>query len=104
MYSRKIGHSRVKNIFKFASSKMGTVYRVESALEFDTCFHLEYSPKIKSFEAQPFGFKYDFGEKSLPYTPDFRARFIQRKIAAEKLGVGLILVTEEQIRVNPNYK
>jgi len=132
MYSRKIGHSRVKNIFKFASSKMGTVYTVESALEFDTCFHLEYSPTIKSFEAQPFGFKYNFGEKSLPYTPDFRiennqsqeqfievkplaktycedfrARFIQRKIAAEKQGVGLILVTEEQIRVNPilnNFK
>lgn len=51
---------------------MKTVYTVESSLEFDTCFHLEYSQKIIQFEAQPLGYKYQFDGKVLPYTPDFR--------------------------------
>ena len=37
---------------------------MESSLEFDACFHFEYSPKIKAFEAQPIGFMYDFEGKS----------------------------------------
>lgn len=51
MYRRNLRHSRVKNIFKFVSSKMNKVLTVESRLEFDTCFHLECSPDISFIEA-----------------------------------------------------
>lgn len=125
MYRRQLKHSRVKNLFKFVSSKMNQVMTVESYLEFDTCFHLEYSPLITSFIAQPEGFIYRFAERELPYTPDFQivenkeikwievkpfaktqeSGFLQRFKAKQKkaqgLGVPLILVTEKQIRVNP---
>lgn len=60
MYRRQLKHSRVKNIFKFVSAKMKQVMTVESYLEFDTCFHLEYSPQVTSFIAQPEGFRYRF--------------------------------------------
>ncbi len=125
MYRRKLKHSRVKNLFKFVSAKMNQAMTVESYLEFDTCFHLEYSSSITSFAAQPEGFIYRFDGKDCPYTPDFqivengsvkwievkplartlRPDFLQRfKVKQEKalaLGVPLILVTEKQIRVNP---
>ncbi|WP_330960723.1 hypothetical protein [Photobacterium sp. 53610] len=39
---------------------MNQVMTVESYLEFDTCFHLEYSPQVTSFIAQPEGFFYRF--------------------------------------------
>ncbi len=55
MYRRHLKHSRVKNLFKFVSAKMNTVFTVESSLEFDTCFHLEYSSTVKEFETQPLG-------------------------------------------------
>jgi len=51
MYRRNLKHSRVKNLFKFASLKMDSIMTVESALEFDRCFHFEYSPDVISFEA-----------------------------------------------------
>jgi hypothetical protein len=50
---------------------MDSIMTVESALEFDTCFHFEYSPKITSFEAQPEGYYYNYLDKKLPYTPGF---------------------------------
>ena len=46
MYRRNIKHSRVNNIFKFASQKMKTVFTVESFLEFDTCLHFEDAPGV----------------------------------------------------------
>lgn len=125
MYRRNLRHSRIKNIFKFVSSKMNKVLTVESRLEFDTCFHLEYSPDISFIEAQPEGFIYPFQDKHLPYTPDFlivdkgerklievkpfkktqspefQQRFSAKKAQAENFDIPLILVTEKQIRVNP---
>ena len=126
MYRRKIKHSRVKNLFKFASQKNKATCLVESALEFDACFHFEYSPAIVAFEAQPLGFKYDFEGRTCPYTPDFllthsdgtqkyieikpvkelakdefRLRFEQKQLASKQLGIELILVTDKQIRVFP---
>ncbi|WP_275423234.1 TnsA endonuclease N-terminal domain-containing protein [Pseudoalteromonas sp. MMG022] len=100
---------------------------VESSLEYDACFHFEYSPKIKCFEAQPLGFMYEFEGKSNRYTPDFLltntsnkqqlieikpkyktessdfiARFSQkRKTAREDLGIDLVLVTDAQICIEP---
>ncbi|MFD1009109.1 Tn7 transposase TnsA N-terminal domain-containing protein [Oceanisphaera ostreae] len=126
MYRRRLKHSRVKNLFRFASSKTKSVLTVESSLEFDTCFHLEYSPEITTFEAQPEGFYYSFEGKRCPYTPDFkvhhqqsgeqfievkplakalkedfRARFQAKQQAARDAGVTLLLVTERQIRIYP---
>lgn len=124
MYRRRLKHSPVKNLFRFASSKSKSVLTVESSLEFDTCFHLEYSPEVTTFEAQPEGFHYGFEGKRCPYTPDFkvhhqqegvqfievkplakalkedfRARFQAKQQAAHDAGVTLLLVTERQIRV-----
>lgn len=126
VYRRHLIHSRVKNLFKFVSAKMDTVFTVESALEFDACFHLEYSHDIISYEAQPEGFIYEFNGRPCPYTPDFKinhavsefqfleikpvgktndADFIERfkakRVQATKNGISLILVTENQIRINP---
>ena len=126
MYRRHLNHSRVKNLFKFVSAKMNTVFIVESSLEFDTCFHLEYSPAVKEFEAQPEGYYYIFEGRECPYTPDFRvvdqhgnACFIEVKPSAKvakpdflqrfpikqqkaiELRSPLKLVTESQIRVDP---
>jgi len=126
MYRRHLKHSRVKNLFKFVSAKMDTVFTVESSLEFDTCFHLEYSPVVKAFEAQPEGFYYDFEGRQCPYTPDFRVidysdnacflevkpsdkvanpdflqRFSVKQQRAIDLSFPLKLVTEKQIRINP---
>ena len=119
MYRRHLKHSRVKNLFKFVSAKMNTVLTVESSLEFDTCFHLEYSPAVKAFEAQPEGFY-------CPYTPDFRVvdqqgnvsfievkpsdkvaepdflqRFPIKQQRAIELSCPLKLITERQIRIDP---
>ena len=105
---------------------MDTVFTVESALEFDACFHLEYSQDITSYEAQPEGFFYEFNGRPCPYTPDFKinhavnglqfieikpagktndADFIERfkakRAQATKNGISLILVTDNQIRINP---
>lgn len=126
MYRRNLKHSRVKNLFKFSSLKNNTVLTVESALEFDTCFHLEYCKEIVCFEAQPEGFYYHFEGKKLPYTPDFRVsyedgreafleikpaskidgdefrrKFVGKMEVAKSLGCPLSLVTDNQIRVNP---
>ncbi len=126
MYRRRLKHSRVKNLYKFSSPKMDRVLTVESSLEFDACFHFEYTPDISSYEAQPEGFYYSHGEKSLPYTPDFlvldkakgsffvevkpyaelgkekfREKFACRRRSALELGLPLLLVTEKQIRSTP---
>ena len=68
MYRRKLKHSRVKSLFKFVSAKMNQAMTVESYLEFDTCFHLEYSSSITSFAAQPEGFLYRFDGRDCSYT------------------------------------
>lgn len=126
MYRRKLGHSRVKNLYKFSSYKNNDIMTVESFLEFNTCFHLEYDEKITSFCAQPEGYHYHYESKELPYTPDFKImnvdgrssvlevkpsrklqncellkRLIARKEAAKRLGYEFILVTENQVNASP---
>ncbi|MDD9173522.1 TnsA endonuclease N-terminal domain-containing protein [Aliivibrio sp. S2TY2] len=123
MYVRTLKQSQVKNISKFMSLKNDSIIRTESMLEFDMCFHLEYSPDVVSFESQPQGFYYEYQGKHLPYTPDFlithssgrqqlleikplsktqrpdfQSKFIQKQQAAQKLNLSLILITEKQIR------
>ncbi|NAW86554.1 TnsA endonuclease N-terminal domain-containing protein [Photobacterium halotolerans] len=104
---------------------MNQVFTVDSLLEFDACFHLEYSPNIESFETQPVGFVYQCLNRDCPYTPDFKIvekgitkyievkpwkeskesdfqlRFPAKQQKAAELGIPLILITEKQIRVNP---
>jgi len=123
MYIRNLRKpSPNKNVFKFASTKVGDVIMCESTLEFNACFHNEYNDLIESYGSQPEGFKYEFMGKSLPYTPDtvvvykdkcvkyheykyetetaeplFRERFSAKRAACLKMGAQLILVTENQI-------
>lgn len=126
MYRRHLKHSRVKNLFKFASTRMKTVFTVESSLEFDACFHLEFSSLVETYEAQPEGFYYYFDGQKFPYTPDFLVtdcknrpyflevkpaelvvvpeflqRFPAKQQAAFDLNCPLKLVTEKQIRISP---
>ncbi|MYL24302.1 endonuclease [Halomonas alkaliantarctica] len=132
MYRRKLRHSRVKNLYKFASFKTGCSHTVESSLEFDACYHFEYSPQVKTFVAQPLGFAYLIDGKTNPYTPDFKTsshnqsttfievkphvktlhpefikKFHAKKEAAYQQGCDLILITDLQIRKSPalnNFK
>ncbi|WP_448565923.1 Tn7 transposase TnsA N-terminal domain-containing protein [Thalassotalea ganghwensis] len=115
-----------KNVYKFASSKVGSVIMCESSIEFDACFHHEYNDNVEYFESQPMGFHYQVNNKWNPYTPDalvryksgkcklieykpysktqdleFQHEFNAKKANAATLGYELILVTEQQIRVNP---
>ena len=123
MYKRNIKHSRVKNIFKFASLKNRTSLTVESSLEFDACFYFEYDKSISSYEMQPIGLYYQYDDKSHPYTPDFLVsyrggkniyyeikyeddacdvefyhRFQYKKIKYREQELDLRLITERQLR------
>ncbi|WP_261883511.1 TnsA endonuclease N-terminal domain-containing protein [Vibrio pelagius] len=71
MKKRILRNSSVKNISRFVSLKTDSIHTVESDLEFDTCFHFEFSAKILTFEAQPIGFEYHLDGKRRKYTPDF---------------------------------
>ena len=97
----------------------------ESGLEFDACYHLEFSPSIVAFESQPTGIQYQVANKTRHYTPDFRItkstgeieyievkpekihasakfrdEFELKRAAYKALGYKLILVSEKQIRNN----
>ena len=127
MYLRDLRKpSANKNVYKFASRKVGSVIMCESSLEFDACFHHEYNENVVYFESQPEGFHYQINGKWNPYTPDaliqyksgecklieykpfsktqdinFQNEFKAKKAHAALFGQELILVTEQQIRVNP---
>ncbi|AXT73705.1 TnsA endonuclease N-terminal domain-containing protein [Vibrio sp. dhg] len=127
MYDQTQKASYVHNIRKFMSLKNDAVVRTMSVLEFDFCFHLEYNPNVKSFISQPDSLYYLFNGRRCRYTsdflvkglngqsslievkhsskinnPDFRARFAEKKkTAIECYGLGLRLVTDKQIRINP---
>ncbi|MFA8091449.1 TnsA endonuclease N-terminal domain-containing protein [Klebsiella oxytoca] len=105
---------------------MNSILTLESSLEFNACFHLEYSTAVKTFEAQPEGFYYNFDGQICSYTPDFRVtdysensyylevkpskrvihsdfkeRFFAQQQAAIDLSTQLKLITEKQICVEP---
>lgn len=124
MYVRNLRKpSAIKNVYKFSSSKNLSVILCESSLERDCCYHLEYCKDVVSYKSQPEGFYYSSGNKLCPYTPDFlvlnqdgseyflevkplnetfpdgfKNAFASKRIAAQKLGKPLILVTDKQIR------
>ncbi len=116
----------MKNLYKFASLKNRASLTVESSLEFDACFHFEYSKSVSAFEAQPIGFYYQYYGKSLPYTPDFlvsiadgkqiyyevkyskdacnpeiKDRFRHKQRSCIEQGSELRLITERQLRKGP---
>jgi hypothetical protein len=126
MYKRTLKKSTVKNIHKFASKKCDDMMILESSLEYDACFHFEFSKKIVMFESQPIGFRYQLCGQTRSYTPDFLVTFDNdeqifyevkpfckiesedfglefraKQAAAHNLGIELELITEKEIRVKP---
>ncbi|MBD1573702.1 hypothetical protein HC725_10525 [Vibrio sp. S17_S38] len=124
MYVRNLRKpSANKNVYKFVSAKNGCTIMCESSLEYDCCYHLEYSDDVVSFESQPHGYKYFYLGKCHFYTPDFlvhkkdgtfyfievkplsktfssefKYMFYKKQITANELGASLLLVTDRQIR------
>jgi hypothetical protein len=124
MYVRNLRKpSANKNVYKFVSAKNGCTIMCESSLEYDCCYHLEYSEDVVSYCSQPKGYKYTFNGVSHSYTPDFyvvyrdgSTGFIEVKplkmtfepgfkeifrcmqAEAHNLNTQLILVTDRQIR------
>lgn len=126
MYKRTLKKSTVKNIHKFASKKCDKMMVLESSLEYDACFHFEFSKKIVMYEPQPIGFHYNLCGQVRSYTPDFlitldneeqifyevkpfcktepeefELEFKAKQAAALNLGIELELITERKIRVKP---
>ena len=127
MYIRNLRKpSANKNVFKFASAKTKSTILCESSIEFDACFHHEYDENVLFYESQPKGYYYILDGQSRSYTPDalvkyrngklqfieykpsskksdvsFQREFTAKQKAAQKLGIQLILVTTEQIRITP---
>lgn len=124
---RKLGKSRNKRIYGFNSIKSMRHFRVESSLEFEACYHLEFQANISSFEAQPLGYEYQSFGRTAKYTPDFKTTdrhsnqeeileikaekeaysrtfqeiFTHKQAAAEELNTPLNLLTESEIRKEP---
>jgi len=119
-------NSTEKNISRFVSLKTNSIQTTESLLEFDACFHFEFSSEILTFQAQPITYHYQLNNKTRRYTPDFlcnfdngdtiffevkpkvktlsdefKERFQAQKEAALEMGAGLELITDEQIRIYP---
>ncbi|MCY9844538.1 TnsA endonuclease N-terminal domain-containing protein [Vibrio caribbeanicus] len=126
MKKRILRNSSVKNISRFVSIKTDSIHTVESDLEFDACFHFEFSAQISTFEAQPIGFEYYIDGKRRKYTPDFLVTYkdsyqsfyeIKPKRIAEKdefkekfraqkeqaldCGKDLYVLTEDNIQIYP---
>lgn len=74
MYRRKLGKSKVNNIHRFVSFKNSSTLLTESALEFDSCYPLEYDHNVIAYEAQPEGFEYIYQDEVHKYTPDFSSK------------------------------
>jgi len=62
------GHSATG---KFPSLKLGRMVQFESLLELDFIHLLEYDPTVTRYEEQPLTIEYQYGKKTLRYTPDF---------------------------------
>ncbi len=103
---------------------------LESPLEADLCYHLEFDDKVKSYQAQPLSFQYYFEDKVHTYYPDFEVRYTDGTIcyfeikfiadiaridnfeqweiavakAAKKKGRGFIVLKEDFIRKKPIYE
>ncbi|HIF9134670.1 TPA: Tn7 transposase TnsA N-terminal domain-containing protein [Photobacterium damselae] len=101
MKKRILRNSSVKNISRFVSLKTDSIHTVESDLEFDACFHFEFSAKILTFEAQPIGFEYHLDGKQRKYTPDFLVSYNDTYQPFYEIKPKRIAETEEFKRLFP---
>ena len=77
--ARKFKPSAVKNLCTFPSTKLipGEVHqiRVESIMEKDYCYYLQFNPAVKTYQPQPETFRFPdpdaLDNKHFKYTPDF---------------------------------
>lgn len=128
--ARNLNKSRGKNIHRYTSVrmevKMNRKVSVESTLEYYACHHFDFSTEILRFCSQPIRYSYILDGKEHTYVPDFlvqfndgefifyevkndvasssksfKVEFEAKRIAAEKFGIALELVTESQIKVAP---
>ena len=63
--------SKSVNVF-FGHKSEDDVTNLESPLEADFCYHLEYDQSVKSYQAQPLPISYFYDGKYRTYTPDFK--------------------------------
>ena len=119
-------NSTERNISRFVSLKSNSIQTTESLLEFDACFHFEFSSEILIFQAQPQTYHYQLNNKTRRYTPDFlcnfdngdaiffevkpkvktlsdefKEKFQAQKETALEMGADLELITDEEIRIYP---
>ena len=76
---RKIGITSRSVPTAFDSLKTGSVHMCESTLETDFCYHLEFDPLVKSYDAQPVKLFYN-NEKGrrTRYVPDFHVTYTKQ--------------------------
>lgn len=77
--ARKIKKSAVKNIVRFPAIKAngGKAILVESILESNYCYHLEFDPSVEEYFPQPQTFPIpDQNNDVNSYTPDFKVHYI----------------------------
>lgn len=58
-------------IGRFPSLKMECMVQFESLVELDYLYLLDYEQDVERFEEQPLTIEYQYGGKTLHYTPDF---------------------------------
>ena len=121
--------SKSVNVFNGRKS-LDKVTHLESPLEADFCYHLEFDQNIKSYQAQPLSFLYYFEGAPHSYTPDFEVLYQDGSISyfeikfeadikrinnfsqweeavrntALKNGKDFIVLTESFIREKPLYE
>lgn len=121
--------SKSVNVFNGRKS-LDPITNTESPLEADFCYHLEYDPKIRSYQAQPLSFQYFFEGEVHTYFPDFEVfyddesnSYFEIKYiadiarienfdawekavakAANKNGKGFVVLKEDFIRQKPLYE
>jgi len=73
---RKVDKLMSKSVNVFNGKKsLDEVTYTESPLEADLCYHLEFDPKVKSYQAQPLSFQYYFEGAVHTYYPDFEVNY-----------------------------
>jgi hypothetical protein len=123
--------SKSVNVFNGRKS-LDPITHTESPLEADFCYHLEYDPKIRSYQAQPLSFQYFFEGEMHTYFPDFEVfyddedetvSYFEIKYIADiarienfdawekavakatnKNGKGFVVLKEDFIRQKPFYE
>lgn len=99
---RKIGITSRSVPTAFDSLKTGEIHMCESTLETDFCYHLEFDPLVKSYEAQPIKLFYNNKKgRRTKYVPDFH--IIYTKQGALEYGRNSsIIEIKEKIELEDN--